>query len=1061
MRNPSLASPFPRPADLDRLLGQLLDQQVSCWQEGQRVLVESFLERYPSLRSSTDAVLDLLYREIFLREEQGETPRLAEYLVRFPDFEEDLRLLFEVENALQNFSGLPSDAGAPPAPALPSPGRDEPVVQHTAAGTTVDHPPPTPKPGEPRATIVGLLPHPSSSPVTLTIPGYEMLGELGRGGMGVVYKARQVGLNRLVALKMIRAGGAARTDELERFGKEAEAVARLQHPNIVQIHEIGTYEGMPYFSLELVEGGTLAQKLAGQPLPPLAAARLVQTLAGAVQAAHEKGIIHRDLKPANVLLAVGQAFQPDGGTGVRLESLTYVPKITDFGLAKRLDVEAGQTQTGAIMGTPSYMAPEQARGRIRDLGPACDIYALGAILYELLTGRPPFRGATLLDTLEQVVNREPVAPRSLQPTVPRDLETICLKCLSKEPARRYPSAAALADDLHRFLTGQPIQARTVGLVERTRKWARRKPTAAALVLVSTVAVLVLLLGGWFSFARVSQALQASERSFDRALRAVELFLAQVGEIDLAEVPQMEQKRKEMLANAKAFCLDFLSERKNDPGVQQYSGRIYSRLGDIQGMLEEDRDAEDSYGKAIALFHGLVAKIPKEQEPRRELARAFNNRGILLKRQNRAADAEQSLNDALKLRKELAEAFPQELDSTRDLAETHYFLGALLAPLRGRQEEANDHYRRALELQKQLATDDNRPVYRRDLERSRNNRGKLLWQMGRPKESQEEHLKAVEGFRRLVDKSPLVEYQLYLALSLINLAVTLEQTEPGKAERTFGEARQILAALASNFPIVPRYQQELASVCTNLWRLLRKHKPSQMADAEAVLRQALAIRARLARDFPGNFDNLYKWAQANFELGLLLNDKQPQEAEQAYRDSLAALNNLANNFKDRMDYRRTWIFVLDSLAKLLRRWGDPNDPVQVARLVGMPVAGNVLNALGVLAQAHVTHSALQDAKGCLEQAIQHQQTVISLQPAGTPSSPARPQTPSPRKSWSGYPVGSEIPTCGWECMTGLLRRLRESRKSTSVSRTTISWSHKSWPEYPTRERTTSAGWPWRT
>ncbi len=310
-----------------------------------------------------------------------------------------------------------------------------------------------------------------------SIPSWKSLG---RGGMGVVYKARQARLNRLVALKMILHGNQASAVELVRFRVEAQAVARLQHPNIVQVYEVGEDDGKPFLSLEFCPGGSLAQRLKGTPLPAREAAQLVQTLARAMQAAHDKNVIHRDLKPANVLLA-------EDGT----------LKISDFGLARKLD-DQGHTGSGAILGTPSYMAPEQAAGKSQQLGPACDVYALGAILYECLTGRPPFQTAAALDTLQQVLNSEPVAPRQLQPKVPRDLETICLKCLRKDAGKRYVRAATLADDLDAFLLGKPIQARPVGLLERAWRSARRNPSAAAagllalLVLAGAIAVPIVL-----------------------------------------------------------------------------------------------------------------------------------------------------------------------------------------------------------------------------------------------------------------------------------------------------------------------------------------------------------------------------------------------------------------------------------------------------------------------------------------------------------------------------------------------------------------------------------------
>jgi WD40 repeat protein len=329
-------------------------------------------------------------------------------------------------------------------------------------------------------------------------PGYALLKEIGRGGMGVVYKARQLALGRVVALKMIRAGVHADEQQRARFRGEAEAVARLRHPNVVQIHEVGDHDGLPYLALEYVEGGTLTDALAGTPLPGAVAARLVETLAGAVEAAHRERIIHRDLKPANVLL-VGTREEGQGAGQAKSGATSslvpgpssLIPKIADFGLAKRLD-ETGETQSGAILGTPSYMAPEQARGKSKEAGPPIDVYALGAILYECLTGRPPFKADNPIDTLRQVIEDDPVSPRLLQPTVPRDLETVCLKCLQKEPHRRYASAQALAEDLRRFQEGRPVVARPVGVLGRLARWARRRPAAA---LASGLLFLVLVVGG--------------------------------------------------------------------------------------------------------------------------------------------------------------------------------------------------------------------------------------------------------------------------------------------------------------------------------------------------------------------------------------------------------------------------------------------------------------------------------------------------------------------------------------------------------------------------------------
>jgi eukaryotic-like serine/threonine-protein kinase len=309
------------------------------------------------------------------------------------------------------------------------------------------------------------------------IPGYDVQAMLGRGGMGVVYEARHLRLNRLVALKMLPAGAYAGADERARFQREAEAVASLHHPNIVEIYDIGDDVGFPFFTMELLEGGSLAQVLSGTPQPARQAAALLITIAEAAQVAHQAGIVHRDLKPGNILLT---------GAGT--------PKIADFGLARHFEGEPALTLSGVRLGTPSYMAPEQVSGKAGTIGPATDIYALGAILYEMLTGRPPFRGETAAETERQVIHDEPVSPSRLNTKLPRDLETICLKCLSKEPHRRYASAAALADDLRRFMEGRPIQARPVGWGERSWRWCRRNPTVAAL-LVTALALVGLASGG--------------------------------------------------------------------------------------------------------------------------------------------------------------------------------------------------------------------------------------------------------------------------------------------------------------------------------------------------------------------------------------------------------------------------------------------------------------------------------------------------------------------------------------------------------------------------------------
>ena len=328
---------------------------------------------------------------------------------------------------------------------------------------------------------------------------YEIVREIARGGMGVVFQARQVTLNRPVALKMILAGQLADETEVRRFYTEAEAAANLDHPGIVPIYEVGQHEGQHYFSMGFIEGQSLSQRLAGGPLPAREAADLVRRVSEAIDYAHRHGVIHRDLKPANILL------DRDGN-----------PRVTDFGLAKKLKSDSGLTGSGQIMGTPSYMPPEQAGGGRGEVGPAADVYALGATLYCLLTGRPPFQSATVMDTVLMVLGEEPVPPRRLNASIPRDLETIALKCLEKDPARRYPSAGALADDLRRFLDGEPIVARPVTRFERAVKWARRKPQIAALIALVALTAALGLGGVLAQWRQAVIARGAADRASERA-----------------------------------------------------------------------------------------------------------------------------------------------------------------------------------------------------------------------------------------------------------------------------------------------------------------------------------------------------------------------------------------------------------------------------------------------------------------------------------------------------------------------------------------------------------------
>jgi eukaryotic-like serine/threonine-protein kinase len=396
-----------------------------------------------------------------------------------------------------------------------------------------------------------------AAPVTVDfaipdVPGYEIIGIIGRGGMGVVFKAMQLALHRIVALKMLQNWADASERELARFRAEADVIARLQHPNIVQIYDVGKAAGRPYFVLEYVAGGNLAQYLSGTPQSARMAAQFIMTLAHAAQAAHGMGVIHRDLKPANILLVARQQDCADDLDGTRNptmlvadgELLQAIPKIADFGMAKcasadwEAQVHRSLTVTGDLLGTPSYMAPEQAAPTGPPVGPAADIYALGAILYELITGRPPFKGESPLDTVLQVLHNEPVSVTDLQPNVPRDLETICLKCLRKEPRRRYQSASELADDLQSFLRGAPIKARPRGTIEKAWRWICDHPAPSGLVAVGVLTPIVALVILSLLSARLvrSSALESAAQQAELLEQANNQYSLIVQRVEQADYP---------------------------------------------------------------------------------------------------------------------------------------------------------------------------------------------------------------------------------------------------------------------------------------------------------------------------------------------------------------------------------------------------------------------------------------------------------------------------------------------------------------------------------------------
>jgi eukaryotic-like serine/threonine-protein kinase len=566
--------------------------------------------------------------------------------------------------------------------------------------------------------------------------GYVVLEVLGEGGMAVVSKARQVALGRVVALKEVRPEVLAGRDGVARFRREAEAAARLRHPNIVTIHDVGWRGEVPYLAMEYVEGGTLARLLAGGPLAPRDAARLVEALAGAVQHAHEAGVVHRDLKPANILLA------PD---------LDH-PKVADFGLAQ-LDGDATRTGSGVLLGTPGYMSPEQAGGDPSAVGPATDIHALGAVLYEALTGRPPFPAATALEALERIRSAEPVPPRRLRAGIPRDLETIALKCLEKAPGRRYTSARALADDLRRWLAGEPIAARSTSGPERLARWARRRPWQATSAALGALAVLGALGGTLAHNARLR-----------------------------AEVARADREAAEARAQRSRAERQYRSARE---AIRRMIGRLDEPRAVGKRLDDELAVRLKFFEDALAFYEGAGGDGPDAPARLDEVHTLLDFATIQIMAA-RPADAERALRRA----SDRLEAL--EADGARDPDVVRLRVSCLIKRatalgLLGRPDEAMAAHREAIARAERSGSD--RVEDREDLAWAQANLGSALLAGGRPAEAVGPIERSIEIRRALVASDPdRVELRERLAVTRTNLAIALARLgERGRADAEFAAA----------------------------------------------------------------------------------------------------------------------------------------------------------------------------------------------------------------------------------------------------------------------------------
>lgn len=812
--------------ELAELVDLLRLDQAERWRRGETPGAETYLAHLTSRPDATpEHAVELIYAEFCLRQSLGQRPVLAEYLERFPAHAERLRQQVDFAAAL--------DGEPTPHATLHVPTAEMSVTLHRGDGGSSLAVAPTDDDDE----------HPA-------VPGYVIEKELGRGGMGVVYLARDTRLGRRVALKMIIGGMLARPETRMRFLFEAEIAARLRHPHIVAIHEVGTYRGSPYFALEFVPGGTLAQQMQGRQFGPREAAELVERLARALQVAHLQGIVHRDLKPANVLLDQVK------GSDEPLSLGHVTPKITDFGLAKLMAGDSGLTATGAVLGTPSYMAPEQAASRPEAICPATDVYSLGAILYELLAGRPPYKEATAVDTMMKILEQDPPPLGQVRPGLPRDLLTIVEKCLRREPSARYAAAGELADELERWRRDLPIRARPVGTMERLGKWARRRPAAAALVAVCMLATIGLITVISIYAAALRAALkeaQAENRRADENLlalhAAVEDFTDLLESEPRLQAVDLSPVRAKLLEKAVPLYERIVQQKQGDPELEAARGRAFGKLAVLRRDLGDPakalRDAQAMYD----IFLTLHRANPQRLTFVTNLTLSCINRGGLLGRLDRSEEALACYAQAQGYAELAASLAPNDASAQGLMVKIGNNRARLLNHL-GRHEEALALYGQAHKLGKELvARFPDEASLRADLATLCVNQAMLLDDLQRPGEARALMGEALALRQELARRAPRAP-EPRLDLATVRNALGLMHSQRGEADlarENFDAAIRLLDKLVAEFPNLPDYRSQLANVWNNL-SLLEK-KANQGAAAVAALDRAIALHERLVADHP--------------------------------------------------------------------------------------------------------------------------------------------------------------------------------------------------------------------
>ncbi len=844
---------------------------------------------------------------------------------------------------------------------------------------------------------------------------YEIQQELGRGGMGVVYKARQVSLNRPVALKTIRAGVLADDAEMRRFQNEAEAVALLDHSGIVPVYEVGEHDGQKYFSMKLVEGGNLAEQLDSLRADHRAAATLLAQTAEAVHHAHMRGILHRDLKPANILIdAQGH------------------PHITDFGLAKRVEGDVELTVSGAIMGTPAYMSPEQAAGRRRAITTATDVYGLGAILYALLTGKAPFGGDSLIDTLEKVRTKPPEPPTNLNAKTPRDLETICLKCLEKEPRRRYSSAHEVAVDLDNWLQSRPITARRVGPVERAWLWCKRKPIVAAsavsvvlAVVIGTAAVIAVqtranrllakknidLNQANEQVVRVNAELKSSNILLDQqrvlamdretqAIDAVKKFRdAVANEPELKNNPALEFLRKRLLKEPLTFFNALRDRLQADHDTRPEALARLSTVGHDLGVLTSEignkQDALIAFQESLAIRQKLADANPANTDYQLDTAQSYEHIAGLQSASGKTVQAIEASRSSLLIRGKLAAMHPDVAEFQAKLARSHNNMGAVLRE-GGKSVDAISWLKSALALQQKLVeTNPEVTAFQYELARSNHNIGSLLNDTGKPAEALLYCQRALAIQQKLVDThSGATTFQNDLAGSYQNSGTILTALgKPSEALAAYESALLIQQKLSAKNPTVTEFQNAMAITYNNMGVLLMgARKP---AAAIAAYERALAVRRKLADANPTVTAFQSTLATAYSNIGMVQSGAgKPAEALAAFNSALSIRQMLADASPNVTALQSELAAIHNTIGRMLRANGKPGEAIlayeralAIQRKLAQdhPDSPDYASSLGAtlnnIAVIDLYAKRFADARPRLQEAVEWQGKALATKPEG--------------------------------------------------------------------------------